>query len=273
MNSLKSAVSVAVVGAISFIGVRSLHADEWNKKTIITVNEPLQVPNAVLEPGKYVMKLLESPADRHIVQIFNADETKLVTTILAIPNYRLKPTGKTEFNFWEVPAGQPHALRAWFYPGDNFGQEFAYPPAMSAQISKFNKASMPTTYAENDKDLATAKLGQTQMETATENTSASTAASETAKADATPTAAPEAATAPTQAPAPTPDTASSQANTTTAVSQQTQSQDSTADRASNNSPAELPHTGSDIPSIFLGGLISMGAYAMLTARSRRRSAS
>ena len=50
-----------------------------------------------------------------------------MTTILAIPNYRLQPTGKTVFTFWETPPGQPKALRAWFYPGDNFGQEFAYP--------------------------------------------------------------------------------------------------------------------------------------------------
>ena len=55
----------------------------------------VQVPNKVLPPGKYVMKLLDSPSDRHIVQIFNADETHLFTTILAIPNYRMQPTGKT----------------------------------------------------------------------------------------------------------------------------------------------------------------------------------
>ncbi len=25
------------------------------------------------------------------------------------------------------PEGQPEALKAWFYPGDNFGVEFVYP--------------------------------------------------------------------------------------------------------------------------------------------------
>lgn len=83
-----------------------------------------------------------------------------MTTILAIPNYRLKPTGKTVFQFWEVPAGQPRALRAWFYPGDNFGQEFAYPKQTAAQIAAFVKTPVPAIEAETSvvDDLKTAPL-------------------------------------------------------------------------------------------------------------------
>ena len=64
-------------------------ADEWNKKTVLTVNETLQVRDTVLEPGQYVFRLLDSQSDRHIVQIFNADETHIINTILAIPAQRL----------------------------------------------------------------------------------------------------------------------------------------------------------------------------------------
>jgi hypothetical protein len=113
-----------------------MKADEWNKKTVITINEPIQMPHVVLQPGTYVFKLMNSSSDRHIVQIFNADESHLVTTILAIPNYRLTPTDKSSFQFWETPAGQPKAMRAWFYPGDNFGQEFAYPKTAAIEIAK-----------------------------------------------------------------------------------------------------------------------------------------
>ena len=38
-------------------------ADEWDKKTVITTHEPIQIQGKVLEPGQYVMKLLDS-ADR-----------------------------------------------------------------------------------------------------------------------------------------------------------------------------------------------------------------
>ena len=132
MISLKPAVlSVAALLGLSL--TTSLKADQWNKKTVMTVKEAIQLPHTVLQPGTYVFKLADSLSDRHIVQIFNADETHIIATILAIPNYRLKPTGKSVFRFWETPAGNPKAMRAWFYPGDNFGQEFAYPKMKSIE--------------------------------------------------------------------------------------------------------------------------------------------
>ncbi len=130
------ALTIASVGLLAGVALApAARADEWNKRTILTINESIQVPNKVLPPGTYVMKLLDSPSNRHIVQIFDKNEQHLETTVLAIPNYRLEPTGKTQFQFWETPPGQPKALRAWFYPGDNFGQEFAYPKSEAMQIA------------------------------------------------------------------------------------------------------------------------------------------
>ena len=103
----------------------SAKADEWNKKTVITVRGgAVQIQGTVLEPGKYVLKLLDSQADRQILQVFNADETHLETTILASAAYRIEPTGDTRFTLAEVPAGQPPAISTWFYPGDNYGLQF-----------------------------------------------------------------------------------------------------------------------------------------------------
>jgi len=149
----------ATLGLASLAFAPGAMADQWNKKTYITVNEAIQVPGKVLQPGRYVMKLLESQSNRHIVQIFNEREDQLQTTVLAIPNYRLQPTGKTEFQWWETAAGQPRAMRAWFYPGDNFGQEFAYPKSEAVAIAATTTQNVPTTYAENQADLATARVG------------------------------------------------------------------------------------------------------------------
>lgn len=112
-----------VVGALA----PRARADQWDKRTILTVNQPIQVRDQLLQPGQYVLRLLDSNSNRHIVQIFNGDQTRLVETVLAVPNYRLQPTGDSQFMFWETPPGNAKALRAWFYPGDNFGQEFPYP--------------------------------------------------------------------------------------------------------------------------------------------------
>jgi hypothetical protein len=104
------------------------------------------------------MKLVSSLADRHIVRISNEREDEVITTILAIPNYRLKPTDKSQFTFWETPAGNPRALRAWFYPGDNFGQEFAYPKGLSAKIAEFTDTSVPYTAATKEIELPNAPV-------------------------------------------------------------------------------------------------------------------
>jgi hypothetical protein len=120
--------------ATSFVGalVPSLKADDWDKKTIITINEQVAVEDVVLAPGEYVLKLLGSPSDRHIVEIFNRDETHLIGTELAISAYRLEPSGGTRVTFYETPAGQLPALRTWFYSGDRTGIEFLPPQAAAA---------------------------------------------------------------------------------------------------------------------------------------------
>jgi hypothetical protein len=120
----------------------SAGADEWNRKTVITFSTPVEIPGVhlkgwgVLPAGTYVFKILDSLSDRHIVQIFNKDETTIYATILAIPNYRLKATDKTVMTFRERAAGEPEALRAWFYPGKNWGEEFVYPKQKAITLAK-----------------------------------------------------------------------------------------------------------------------------------------
>src|SRR5947208_12891066 len=149
MTSFKTTVlSAAALLGLSL--VPSLKADQWNKKTVLTVKETIQLPHTVLQPGTYVFKLADSLSDRHIVQIFNADESQIIATILAIPNYRLQPTDKSVFRFWETPAGNPRAMRAWFYPGDNFGQAFAYPKMKSIEIARITRTPVPTILVEKE---------------------------------------------------------------------------------------------------------------------------
>jgi len=117
-------------------------ASEFNRSTVVTFSGPVEIPGVhlkgwgVLPAGVYVFKILDSQSERHIVQIFNRDQTKCYATIIAIPNYRLKATDKTVITFRERPAGQPEALRAWFYPGRNWGEEFVYSKAKAVQLAQ-----------------------------------------------------------------------------------------------------------------------------------------
>jgi hypothetical protein len=114
----------------------ALMADEWNKATQMTFNEPVEVPGMVLPAGTYWFTLADNEPDRNIVEIWNADRTHLINTILAIPDYRLKPTGKTVVHFEERPSDAPEAIHSWFYPGDNYGEEFVYPKSRATQLAK-----------------------------------------------------------------------------------------------------------------------------------------
>jgi hypothetical protein len=120
-----------------------LQADQWDKKTILTIDNNVQLPTTTLAPGTYVFRLMSSDANRHVVEVYDKDQRHLITRFLALPNLRLQPTGKTEVTFWEVPAGQPPAMRAWFYPGDNFGQEFMYPKTKAEVIAAVVNTPVP----------------------------------------------------------------------------------------------------------------------------------
>src|SRR6476646_462860 len=120
--------------AVGILAIRA-QADPWDKKTTLTIDKTIQVQDRILPAGTYVLKLLDSSSNRHVVQIFNADQSHIIDTLQAIPNYRLQPTGHSRFMFWETPPGAAPALRAWFYPGDNFGQEFRYPKHLAMMQS------------------------------------------------------------------------------------------------------------------------------------------
>ena len=162
MNNVKiiTSVCLGVLGAM----LPQAKADVWNQKTIFTFNAPVEIPGGiVLSPGTYVFKLMDSQSDRNIVEVFNKDENHVYGTFLAISNYRLKPTGKSILSFEERAAGTPEAVRAWFYPGDNYGHQFVYSKAKAVELAKANNqpvASVPMEEAATEPEPAAIALKQ-----------------------------------------------------------------------------------------------------------------
>src|SRR5580704_10620305 len=154
MKLFKGMTVVCCVALVGTALTPAARADDWNRETVITFSAPVEIPGvhlkgwAVLPAGTYVFKILDSTSDRHIVQIFSADKLTVYATILAIPNYRLQATDKTVMTFRERPAGQPEALRAWFYPGRNWGEEFVYPKAKAIELATAENTPVLFTAAE-----------------------------------------------------------------------------------------------------------------------------
>lgn len=234
---VKSLLAGACASMIGLAVMPMLHADEWNKRTIVTVDQPIIAGNKVLEPGTYVWKLVDSPSNRNIVRIYNQDESQLETTVLAIPNYKLHPSGKTQFEFWETPAGVPKAVRAWFYPGDNFGQEFAYPKKLVAQLASARPTPIPTNY---NPPVAESK--------------------------------PEPAPAPAPAAEPTPEPVMQPEPQPQEMAQNTapeQAEPVQAEPAPAAEPATLPKTASYGPLVGLIGVFSLGLAGILTLGAKK----
>src|ERR1051326_5362676 len=87
--------AVIVVGcfivALAILAPPYIHGDEWNLATRFTVNHPFEVPGMVLQSNTpYVIRLLDLQANRNVVQIYNDDQTKMLTMFMAISDERLE---------------------------------------------------------------------------------------------------------------------------------------------------------------------------------------
>lgn len=228
----------------------TLTADEWNKKTIVKFSGPVEIPGVhlvgwgVLPAGTYVFKLLDSSSNRHIVQIFSEDESTVYATILAIPNYRLKATDKTVITFAERPAGQPEALRAWFYPGRNSGEEFVYPKSQAIALAK--STQLPVLFTPEELPLEVAEPNKLADEPVISRFKSAPIMAIDPSGEEVQLA--QVVTAPPET------TVMAQSNSSTA---QVSDQPSVTDSAATND--RLPDTASELPLYAMLGLLSLGA--------------
>lgn len=136
-----------------------VHSDEWNLKTRFTVNHPFEVPGLVLQPDtRYVIRLYDSPAERHVVQLLNDDETKLLTTFMAVSDERTEPADNTVFTFIETEPGYPLPVKEWFYPGRISGLEFIYPKEQAMEIARHATEPIFAASAGDLHDLASVSV-------------------------------------------------------------------------------------------------------------------
>jgi len=244
---------VLALCAALLAAVPSARATAWDKLTYVTISGPVQVPGMTLQAGTYVFRLADNPGDRGIVQIWDRDRMHLYTTILAIADYRLKPTGHTVILFKEASAGEAPALKAWFYPGDYYGQEFVYPKSQAEALAQVNHEQVPSTPDETansvvpeDQDKNTDNGAALTPSTPTQPTEDQSAVDETTSQTTNPPA--------EQTPQ----------NPTTDQNQNDQNQNQNQDQNQN-----LPKTASEMPLAALCGLILIAGGVGLRIFAKR----
>jgi LPXTG-motif cell wall-anchored protein len=155
MRTLKAFAVLSALGLFLCVGVSPLAADDaW--RTPLTISEPTEIPGMVLEPGKYIVQVLNTKETRLVVQFLSGDGSKNITTVIAVPNYRVKIEDGSPFTYFQRSEGAPQALKDWFYVGNNFGIEFVYPREEAfkiAQASKENVYAAPSVRPEPNENV------------------------------------------------------------------------------------------------------------------------
>ena len=121
-----SLLAILTVCSAGVVLPRTAAADEWDKRTMLTFSQAVEIPGRVLPAGTYIFQLADTPASRHVVQVLGHDGT-ILATLLTIPTARPTASDDTRITFDEQRAGAPLPIKKWFYPDELSGEEFIYP--------------------------------------------------------------------------------------------------------------------------------------------------
>ena len=190
MGRIKFTLSAVCAAMVLTVAVAAAQGTLADRKTVVTFSGPVSVPGTTLPAGTYVFKIADSPANRHIVQIFDKDDVKLITTLLAVAAERNEAEGDPVVSFKETPADRPPAVRYWYYAGEKAGNEFLYPKAQAMMIAQASGETVKAIDTDST-DIEAWKTGTvtTVSPTASSTTSsASTASTTTASPASTTTA-------------------------------------------------------------------------------------
>jgi hypothetical protein len=124
-------------------------ADEANKLTILSFSAPVDLPGVVLPAGKYRFEIADPVESRKVIRVSSEDGSKQIAMLLTIPNQMLQPANDPVVMFTETAAGAPHAIKAWFYPGESIGYEFVYPHDQALRIARSNHAEVLASDKDN----------------------------------------------------------------------------------------------------------------------------
>ncbi len=158
--SITSACAAAMLTAISTTPVRA--QGPIDSRTEFTFNQPVELPSVTLPPGTYIFRFVDATTGRKVMQVqAKGGGNKTYGMFLTISAQRPNASNDAELRFLETPAGQPAAVRTWWYPGNTIGREFIYPKDQARRLAKATNQQVLTTQAErvtndemNSADLA-----------------------------------------------------------------------------------------------------------------------
>lgn len=165
---------VLALNVFFLTGATVVSADQHEQASLVTFNHPVEVPGKILPAGTYLFRLMGSSGDRNIVEVFNANFTRLEDMFPTILDRRAEPSDRMMIEFDKPASGSPKAIKSWFFQGAVWGQRFVYPRATAVQIAKANNEPVYSTSADlkpyishpliTDHDTDALKINQAPVE-------------------------------------------------------------------------------------------------------------
>jgi hypothetical protein len=126
------------------------HAQTMDSRTEFTFNQPVEMPGVTLPPGTYIFRFADTSSGKSVMQVQAKDaSSKQYGFFLTISAQRPRASNDAELRFLETPAGQPAAVKTWWYPGNTTGREFIYPKSQARRLAQATNQTVLTTRGES----------------------------------------------------------------------------------------------------------------------------
>lgn len=124
--------------------VAQAQSDGWLRKSVVELSSRVEVPGAVLDPGRYVFRLMDVDDHRKLMQILDYEQKHVFAVFAAVPDHRLRPESGESITFFDFGNAKPPVLRTWYWdtdmdgyhPQELNGYEFVYPTARALELAK-----------------------------------------------------------------------------------------------------------------------------------------
>jgi hypothetical protein len=117
-------------------------ADDYNRRTILTIDQEMVVPGATLAPGTYTFILGNPESSRDVVNILREDGTPVASAHVTRVSRNNDNRDLVLFVALSESREMP-MMRGWFYPGDRDGYQFVYPTEQARTIARLESVEIP----------------------------------------------------------------------------------------------------------------------------------
>jgi LPXTG-motif cell wall-anchored protein len=131
-------IFTALLLSIGISAIAMAQGGTVQRQTRLAVSEPTMVGNVLLDPGSYTLRVHDFQSEKVQVVVTRDSDSKTMGTVVASRERRSLDTHQASDNqvqfTYTTFNGHP-AVATWFYPGDEWGEKFAYGAETTASVS------------------------------------------------------------------------------------------------------------------------------------------